>query len=336
MLRKIFFGKTSLLWFALLLIFFFLFWFSLPKPLFTVNTSTVLQDRNGQLLGAIVAADGQWRFPHNKNISEKFEKAIVCFEDKRFYRHPGIDPFALMRALRQNIFSRKVKSGGSTITMQVIRLSRNHQQRNIWQKLIELFLSLRLEISFSKEEILAFYASNAPFGGNVVGLDAASWRYFGKEQSLLSWAEAATLAVLPNSPSLVHLGKNRLRLVQKRNRLLESLKNAGVIDASTCLLAKAESLPYKPIPLPQYAPHLLTRIYLENIRKNKTEITVAKSSLEKDLQMQVSSILMRHHQELKGNGINNAAALVADVETGEVLAYIGNVTDAQQKKWKVT
>lgn len=292
----------------------------------------MLQDRNGQLLGALVAEDGQWRFPHSQDVSEKFRKAIVCFEDKRFYKHPGVDPFALLRAIRQNVSSRKIESGGSTITMQVIRLSRNHRQRNFWQKLIELCLSLRLEISFSKEDILSLYASNAPFGGNVVGLDAASWRYFGKEQSQLSWAEAVTLAVLPNSPSLVHPGKNRLLLLQKRNRLLESLNRTGVIDSSTCLLAKAEPLPDKPVPLPQYAPHLLGRIYLENIRKSKTENTVTKSSLEKDLQWQVSNIVMRHHEELKGNGINNAAALVADVETGEVLAYLGNVADPKQKE----
>ncbi len=290
----------------------------------------MLEDRNGQLLGALVANDGQWRFPQNENVSEKFEKAIVCFEDKRFYKHPGVDPFALLRATKQNINSQKVESGGSTLTMQVIRLSRN-RPRTIWQKFIEIALSLRIELSYSKKEILSLYASNAPFGGNVVGLDAASWRYFGKNQEQLSWGEAATLAVLPNSPSLVHPGKNRMLLFQKRNRLLENLNKTGTIDSTTCLLAKAEPLPDKPIPLPQYAPHLLSRIHSENVRKSKSEIAITKSSLEKDLQMQVSNIVMRHHEELKGNGINNVAALVADVETGELLAYVGNITDLKQK-----
>jgi penicillin-binding protein 1C len=330
MLRR-FFSPARLIALSLLLLLFLLFWFTLPKPLFNVSTSAVLEDRNGQLLGALVAEDGQWRFPPNQNVSEKFAKAIVCFEDKRFYKHPGVDPLAMLRAMKQNAESRKVESGGSTLTMQVIRLSRNRKQRNIWQKVIEIIISLRLELSSSKKEILALYASNAPFGGNVVGLDAASWRYFGKEQSQLSWAEAATLAVLPNSPALVHPGRNRLLLLQKRNRLLESLHKTGVIDALTFQLAIAENLPEKPIPLPQYAPHLLGRVSLENSRKRDSEITVTKSSLDKDLQMQVSNIVMRHHEELKGNGINNAAALVADVETGEVLAYVGNVFEPKQK-----
>jgi penicillin-binding protein 1C len=326
-----FFSSARLVALSLLLILLLLFWFSLPKHLFNVSTSAVLEDRNGQLLGALVAEDGQWRFPPNQNVSEKFAKAIVCFEDKRFYKHPGVDPLAMLRAMRQNAESRKVESGGSTLTMQVIRLSRNRKQRNIWQKLIEIIISLRLELSSSKKEILALYASNAPFGGNVVGLDAASWRYFGKEQSQLSWAEAATLAVLPNSPALVHPGRNRLLLLQKRNRLLESLHKTGVIDALTFQLAIAENLPEKPIPLPQYASHLLGRVSLENSRKGDSEITITKSSLDKDLQMQVNNIVMRHHEELKGNGINNAAALVADVETGEVLAYVGNVFEPKQK-----
>ncbi|PEC35749.1 penicillin-binding protein 1C, partial [Bacillus toyonensis] len=129
---------------------------------------------------------------------------------------------AMTRAMRQNFKAKSIVSGGSTITMQVIRLSRR-ESRTLWQKLIEVLLALRLELSYSKKEILKLYAGNAPFGSNVVGLDAAAWRYFGRSAESLSWGEMATLAVLPNSPSLVHPGKNSPRLIKKRNDLLDKL-----------------------------------------------------------------------------------------------------------------
>lgn len=312
---------------------FYFFWTCLPSPLFITPTSAVLEDRNGELLGALIAQDEQWRFPYNDSISEKFRKAIVTFEDKRFYSHPGVDLLAIGRAFRKNISSQKVKSGGSTLTMQVIRLSRKGQKRSIWQKMIEVIMALRLECSYSKDEIMALYASQAPFGNNVVGLDAAAWRYFGKSAAQLSWGETAVLAVLPNSPSLVHLSRNRDVLMKKRNRLLEKLFRSGEIDSTTCELAKAEPLPGKPLPLPRLAPHLLVRTYLENFKNKSGTSTVTRSSIDKELQVQVNNIVSRHHEELRGNGINNAAALVADVETGEVLAYVGNIFKPAQPEF---
>ena len=325
-IKKLFRSRRFLLSLLILLAgAFYFFWTCVPSPLFRTPTSTVLEDRNGNLLGAIIAADGQWRFPHNPNVPEKFRKAIIQFEDKRFYEHPGIDVLAMSRAVRQNISSQKIKSGGSTLSMQVIRLSRKGKSRTLWEKVIEIIMAVRLEISYSKSEILALYASQAPFGNNVVGLDAAAWRYFGKNASQLSWAEAATLAVLPNSPSLVHLSKNRDALKKKRDFLLEKLLRSGAMDTFTCLLAKSEPLPDKPLPLPRLAPHLLARTYLENFRNKNGALTVTKSTLKKDLQISVSNIIANHNKELSGNGINNAAALVVDVETGDVLAYVGNV-----------
>jgi penicillin-binding protein 1C len=314
----------------------YLFWTCLPSPLFITPTSTVLEDRKGELLGALIAKDEQWRFPYNDSVPEKFRKAIVQFEDKRFYDHPGVDLLAIARAIRKNISFKKIKSGGSTLSMQVIRLARKGQKRNLWQKTIELIMALRLECGYSKDEILALYASQAPFGNNVVGLDAASWRYYGKSAAQLSWGETATLAVLPNSPSLVHLSRNRDVLMKKRNRLLEKLYRAGELDSTTCELAKAEPLPGKPMPLPQLAPHLLVRTYLENFsgEKNKSGTsTVTRSTIDKELQVQVNNIVSRHHEELRGNGINNAAVLVADVETGEVRAYVGNIFKPRQPEF---
>ncbi|MEO8087182.1 MAG: penicillin-binding protein 1C [Bacteroidota bacterium] len=327
--RKKIFRRKSL-WICLLLsiVACGFFWNCLPDPLFVTPTSTVLTDRNGNLMGARIAEDGQWRFPFNKNVSEKFSKAIIQFEDKRFYRHPGVDVIAMIRATYQNLKSGSVKSGGSTLSMQVIRLSHKGRPRTITQKFIELVMALRLEIKYSKEEILALYASQAPFGSNVVGLDAAAWRYYGKNENQLSWGEITTLAVLPNSPSLVHPGKNMESLKKKRNRLLEKLRDQKEIDSVACNLAKAEPLPEKPHPLPRYAAHLLTRTYLENFKNKAGVQTETKSTLDRELQIQVNNIISRHHQELKGNGINNAAALIADVETGNVIAYVGNISEA--------
>jgi penicillin-binding protein 1C len=198
-------------------------YFLIPQQLFHDPLSMVLEDRDGNLLGARIADDGQWRFPASDSVPEKFAKAITTFEDRRFYVHPGVDLPSLGRAMWQNATHGRVVSGGSTLTMQVVRMSRKGQSRNLWQKAVESVMALRVEMRYSKEEILALYASNAPFGGNVVGLDAAAWRYFGREPEKLSWAESATLAVLPNAPSLIHPGRNRSALKAKRDRLLRRL-----------------------------------------------------------------------------------------------------------------
>ena len=180
------------------------YYFSLPKILFKNPTSTVIESAEGELLGAKIAGDGQWRFPQNDSVPTKFKQCIIQFEDAYFYKHPGFNPVSIFKAFSQNLKSNSIKRGGSTLTQQVIRLSRKNQQRTYFEKLKEIILSTRLELKFSKEKILALYASNAPFGGNVVGLDVASWRYFGRSPNQLSWSESATLAVLPNAPSLIY------------------------------------------------------------------------------------------------------------------------------------
>ena len=301
----------------------------LPRKLFTYPTSYVIEDANGNLLSASIAADGQWRFPYNKNVPQKFIDCITTFEDKRFFEHPGIDIAAITRATIANIKHRHTIQGGSTITMQVIRLSKKNNERSIWNKMKESIMALRLEMSYSKKEIIGLYASNAPFGSNVVGLDAAAWRYFGRSAEKLSWAEMATLAVLPNAPSLVHPGKNRGILMAKRNLLLNKLVEAGKISSEVAELAKLESLPLKPLALPQEAPHLLQRYKKENITASSTKI---KTTLNGSLQQNVIRILQQQQQILKGNGINNICALVLDVETGNTLSYVGNIYEPSNKE----
>jgi penicillin-binding protein 1C len=300
--------------------------FSLPHPLFKDPLSLAVLDREGRLLGARIAADGQWRFPESDSVPGNFARCLVAFEDKRFYQHPGFDPIALARALRQNLRQGAVVSGGSTLSMQVIRLMRKNRPRTAWEKLVEIILATRLELGRSKSEILALYASHAPFGGNVVGLEAASWRYFGRPAALLSWAEAATLAVLPNAPGLIHPGRNRSRLLEKRNRLLSRLLDMALLDSLSWRLALTEPLPERPYPLPDWAPHLTAR-FLESPPPGMS----ARSTLDLGLQQRASEILLLHHQTLRQSGIYNAAALIVSVESGEVLAYVGNVPGVESQ-----
>lgn len=288
----------------------------LPRDLFKGTAySAVLRDRHGELLGARIADDGQWRFPPSDTVPEKFCTAVTEFEDRWFRYHPGINPVSLVKAAFRNIRAGHVVSGGSTITMQVIRLSRG-RDRTLWQKAIECILATRLELRCSKDEILALYAAHAPFGGNTVGLEAASWRYFGKPSSELSWGEAATLAVLPNAPSMVHPGKNRDLLRKKRDRLLARLLEKEKIDSSTFVLACSEPLPDAPVPLPQYAPHLLDRMISEGDGPN--------TSIDISLQKRTADVLERWGKELSAKGIHDLAAIVYDVRTLQVLAYCGN------------
>lgn len=294
------------------------YYFCLPRQLFKDPTATVITSANNELLGAMIAEDGQWRFPQNDTVPEKFKICILEFEDAYFYQHPGFNPVSIFKALKENLSSGGVKRGGSTITQQVIRLSRKGQSRTYFEKIKEIILATRLELRASKEKILSYYSSNAPFGGNVVGLDAASWRYFNRDASQLSWAESATLAVLPNAPSLIYPGKNQEQLFQKRNRLLEKLMQQEVIDTLTYQLSIAEGLPQKPYPLPQIAPHLLQKVTRTHFGK------YVQTTVKKPIQEQVNRIVYNHYNTLKQNEIYNAAVLVLDVKTRKVLAYVGN------------
>lgn len=292
--------------------------FCLPRQLFHVPYSTVVTDRNGELLGARIASDGQWRFPPRTTTPEKVKQCLITFEDRHFYHHWGVNPVSTGRAAYQNLKNKRIVSGGSTLTMQTIRLARN-ESRTFGEKFIEMILATRLEFRASKEKILSMYVSHAPFGGNVVGLDAAAWRYFGHSAEELSWAEAAMLAVLPNAPAMIHLSKSRQSLLNKRNRLLKQLRERKIIDSSTYELAISEPLPDEPHPLPQIAPHLVSRFYQE--RNGKYSV----STIDRGIQSQIENAAERWSNEFNRSDIRNLAILVIDIRTNQVVAYCGNV-----------
>lgn len=292
--------------------------FCLPRQLFHVPYSTVVTDRNDELLGARIASDGQWRFPPRKTTPEKIKQCLITFEDKHFYHHWGVNPLSVGRAIYQNTKHKRIISGGSTLTMQTIRLARN-ESRTFGEKIIEMIWATRLEFRASKEEILSMYVSHAPFGGNVVGLDAAAWRYFGHSAEDLSWAESAMLAVLPNAPAMIHLSKGRKMLLSKRNRLLKQLLEKKIIDSSTYELAITEPLPDEPHPLPQIAPHLVSRFYKERNGQ------YTRSTIDRGMQTHIEDLAERWSNEFNRSDIRNLAILVIDIPTNQVIAYCGNV-----------
>lgn len=313
--------RYSLLAFCLL-VFIVYYIFCLPYKLFDAPYAKVLVDKNGQLLSASISADGQWRFPPIDSIPKKFEHALLQFEDKRFYQHWGVDLQSVARAVQQNLSHGRIVSGASTLSMQVIRLSSPHKKRSFLNKLIEMIKATRLESRYSKSEILKRYISHAPFGGNVVGLEAACWRYYQKSPDLLTWSEAATLAVLPNAPSLIHPGRNRKELTEKRNRLLRKLMDAGQLDALTYSLSLDEPIPDAPKALPRWADHLLHTAY--QLKAKKEGGGRIKSSLDFYLQKELNRIMKSAHEANAPEYINNSAALVIHVPSGKVRAYVGN------------
>jgi penicillin-binding protein 1C len=300
---------------------FMAFWWCFPRPLFKEPYSTILLAENGQLISGKIASDGQWRFPAVDSVPKNLEQAIIHFEDEYFFYHLGINPISTFRALWNNILSGEITSGGSTISMQVIRLARKNKRRTYAEKALEMYLAFRLEMQFSKAEILNMYVSHAPYGGNVVGIEAAAWRYFDRPINRLSWAEAALLAVLPNSPSMLHLSRNRTALKIKRDALLDKLFLNEVIDAGTVSLAKMEALPNAPNAIPRLGYHLMTFADKEGERETKIE-----STLDFYFQKKVDEKVNRYGRYLSQNQVHNACAILVEIETGEVKAYVGNTS----------
>jgi len=313
--------KRFILYFTILNVFVALVvYFSIDiRESFDVPQSYVVFDQEQTLLGAKIASDEQWRFPLIDSLPDNYKKALLCFEDKRYYQHPGVDLFSITRAIKSNIQAKKVVSGASTITMQLMRLSRNKKSRSLKQKMIESYLAIIYNLKYDKETVLRYYASNAPFGGNVVGAETAAWRYFGRSVHDLSWAESATLAVLPNSPSLMHPGKNRKALQDKRNRLLKKLNESGVIDELEYQLAINEKLPLAPKDLPRLASH-----YVEECFKNRDGEYKLVSTIDSKIQKNAIDILSLHEGYNTTKGIQNASIIIRDTKTGEIISYLGN------------
>ncbi len=297
--------------------------FILPNPTFDDPTSSVLLDVNQHLLGARIATDEQWRFPELESLPQAAKQCIIQFEDQYFEQHLGINPVSIGRAMVVNIKAKRIKQGGSTLTMQLARLWFKNKKRTVSQKLLELAIAIHFEINYSKDEILNLYMSHAPFGGNVVGYEAAAWRYYARQPKDLSWAEHAALAVLPNAPSVIYPGRNSSVFKNKRNRLLDQLLAHDIIDSSTCALSKLEMLPGAPLPLPKYANHLMDRAAQMYPGERVS------SHIQYGLQKSTQLLINKYVQQYTYNNIHNAAALIIETKTGNIIGYVGNATNAK-------
>lgn len=320
--------KPLLIGAGILLLFYLLI--PLPSPLFKPDYSTVILDQRGQILRVFLNSAEQWSLPPRKDlkIPQKLKTAVLSYEDRYFYYHPGINPAALVRALRQNLSSRRTVSGASTLTMQVARLIAP-KQRTYLNKLLEILQALKIETRYSKEDILRLYLDHAPYGGNVVGYQAASLRYFRKLPEALTWGEAAALAVLPNAPGLISPDINREALKNKRDRLLRRLQAQGTIDEETFQLSVLEPLPEGSFPFEMLAPHLgqylKDQLTVQQLAKQQSSSGgIIFTTLNANYQRAIEEIVGRQVGYLQKEGILNAAVLVAETGSGKVRAYVGS------------
>lgn len=281
--------------------------------------SLTLTDKDGSLLDVFLNAGQQWQLPPGLAgpPSPKLQAALIEFEDRQFDRHWGFSLGSLLRAGWQNLTSGRVVSGGSTLTMQAVRLAWP-QSRHLPAKLSELLTAIKLELCWSKAQILHLYLSRAPYGGNIRGVGAAAWKYFGSTAADMTWAEAALLAVLPNAPGLLTLGQNADQLQAKRDRLLRRLAQTGALPAADLDTALQEPLPDSLRPFPDAAPHA-SRLLRQNGAAG-----LVQTSLDLDLQAKTEALAQWHNRQLADHGIRNLAVLVAETKTGLVRAYVGS------------
>lgn len=288
------------------------------------NTEKIFEDRysvsvlddKGNIIGVYLNKNEQWHLKSTDIIPEKLKTAVMTFEDKDFYKHHGIDFSAVVRALKDNIFEGR-RTGASTITMQTAK-ALEPKERSYFNKYKEMVHALKLERYYSKEEIFLMYLNNAPYGGNIVGYKTASYMYFQKNPKELTWAESALLAVLPNSPGLMSVEKNREKLINKRNSLLKKMYDKNIIDERQYRLSLKEPIPEKRYAFKSLAPHLGRRLINENSDK------IITSTINSELQEKTEKIVKDYSEFLKTQGINNAAALIIDNKTYEVKVYAGS------------
>ncbi len=285
----------------------------------TVPYSKTIYASDSTVLHSYLAADEQWRMEaHLNEISPELKKAIVFKEDKYFYQHFGINPAALLRAATNNIFSRRRTSGASTITMQVARLL-DPKPRTYLNKLKEMFRAMQLELHYSKEEILRLYLNLVPYGSNIQGVKAASILYFNKMPDHLSLAEITALSIIPNRPNSLEIGTKNSYIVQQRNKWLQRFREAGIFPENTIRDALSEPLTAYRHPAPSSAPQLSLRMC-----GAAPFLTDIYTTIVPKLQAKAESITYNYVNELKLHNINNAAVIIIDNETHEVVTYIGS------------
>lgn len=293
--------------------------FPFPVDRLEPAPSTRVLDRNGKPLRYFLAPDGMWRFPVTLDeVSPDLVTALIHSEDRHFRHHPGVNPLAVIRAMWSNLRHGRVVSGASTIPMQVARMADPHP-RTFGAKLMEALRALQLSAHYSKEQILTWYVNLAPFGGNVVGVGAASWQYFGKKPDALSLGEIALLSVLPRSPSRYNPLKNPEAALRVRNQVLKRFARDGVFSEARIAESQSRPLLASRAAVPQAAPH-----FCRWLRSRLPEQAVLRSSLDKRMQGIVESAIASRLEELRRAAIGSVAVVVLHTRTREILAYAGS------------
>ncbi|EKS40001.1 penicillin-binding protein 1C [Afipia clevelandensis] len=282
------------------------------------KVSTTILDRNGKLLRAFAMADGRWRLPaHAKDVDPGYLNLLLNYEDRRFRSHIGVDPLAIGRAAFQLVTRGHIVSGGSTITMQVARLMEPRQERSVYAKLRQMVRAVQLERKLSKDEILDLYLTLAPFGGNLEGVRAASFAYFGKEPKRLSLAESALLVALPQSPETRRLDRHPEAARAARDHVLSLMVAAGRVSADDAAQAKREAVPRLRKPMPLLAPHSTDQSLV-----TMKDAPVIRLTLDSTIQAALEH-LARDRALAQGPDVS-IGILAVDNETGDVIAHVGS------------
>ncbi|MCB1579252.1 MAG: penicillin-binding protein 1C, partial [Xanthomonadales bacterium] len=293
-----------------------LFPLPLPDP---DRGSTVVVARDGSPLRAFADAEGIWRYPVSmEDVSPLYLEALVGYEDRWFWRHPGINPVAALRALGQMIANRRIVSGGSTLTMQVARILEPHS-RSFAGKLRQSLRALQLEAHLSKREILELYLENAPFGGTLQGVEAASWAYLGHSSRRLSHAEAALLVVLPQAPSRLRPDREAAAAREARDKVLDRMATLGVWTPAEVRDARIESVVARSLQPPLSAALLARRLHQAHPRQRRIETSID-IELQRSVEARVRDYLVRLPER------TSAALLVVDNRDLSTLAYVGSAT----------
>ncbi|MBK3508129.1 peptidoglycan glycosyltransferase PbpC [Pseudomonas sp. MF6747] len=296
-----------------------------PLPLPKDDLARVVLAEDGTPLWRFADANGVWRYPvQTREVSPYYLDALLTYEDRWFYEHPGVNPLALLRATWQNLTGARVVSGGSTLSMQVARLLDPHS-RTFHGKLRQLWRTAQLEWHLSKDEILNLYLNRAPFGGTLQGVAAASWAYLGKSPAQLTHAEAALLAVLPQAPSRLRPDRHPQRAQQARDKVLRRLAEFQVWPQSAVDEALQEPLLLAPRLEPSLAPLLARRL------NRPDSPPLIRTTLDATLQRRLEDLLLGWRARLPEH--TSAAILVVEEETMAVRAYLGSVDINDAKRF---
>ena len=312
-----------LLKYALLIIFIFtilLLTIPLPEKKLYPPQAYRFYDANGNLINQLISKDQFYRMyiPFEK-IPPLFVKTLLIHEDKYFYQHFGVNPLAIVRAIFDNVVASHIVSGGSTITMQLARML-ERRERTIFAKIIESFRAIQLELRFNKKEILAHYQAIAPYGGNIEGLQAASFSYFNKPATDLSIAEIALLIAIPKSPNQRRPDRHPDAAEDARNKILTKMLLAEVITSEQFERAKREKINISRHKNINIIPHTAW-----NFRLKQADKYVWHTTIDINIQQRIKNLLQQYVKSLEGFNITNAAAVVIDNETREVKSVVGSI-----------